>query len=173
MAVRVAYFKLYYPLEFYATFFSVRSKQFDIFSMVKGEAAIIDTLDKLKLKSRTKGEKLSTKEEEILKTLQIAIEMCQRGYSFANISLDKSDGINFIVDRENKQLIPPFITLDGIGEAAANSVPEARKNGVFTSKEDLQRRTLLTQTNIRDLEELGVLEGMKEDERISLFDNFF
>ena len=173
MAVRVAYFKLYYPLEFYATFFSVRSKQFDIFSMVKGEAAIIDTLDKLKLKSRTKGEKLSTKEEEILKTLQIAIEMCQRGYSFANISLDKSDGINFIVDHENKQLIPPFITLDGIGEAAANSVPEARKNGPFTSKEDLQRRTLLTQTNIKDLEELGVLEGMKEDERISLFDNFF
>jgi len=173
MAVRVAYFKLYYPLEFYATFFSVRSKQFDIFSMVKGEAAIINTLDKLKLKSRTKGEKLSTKEEEILKTLQIAIEMCQRGYSFANISLDKSDGINFIVDKENKQLIPPFITLDGIGEAAANSVPEARKNGPFTSKEDLLRRTQLTQTNMKDLEELGVLNGLKEDESISLFDNFF
>ena len=170
MAVRVAYFKLYYPLEFYATYFSVRCDKFDIFSMVKGEAAIINSLDKLKLKSRTKGEKLTPKEEEIIKSLQIAIEMCQRGYSFANISLDKSDGVNFIVDVENRQLIPPFITLDGVGEAAAKSVPEARKDGPFTSKEDLQRRTQLTQTNIKDLEELGVLDGLKEDESLSLFD---
>ena len=170
MAVRVAYFKLYYPLEFYATYFSVRCDKFDIFSMVKGEAAIINSLDKLKLKSRTKGEKLTPKEEEVIKSLQIAIEMCQRGYSFANISLDKSDGVNFIVDVENRQLIPPFITLDGVGEAAAKSVPEARKNGPFTSKEDLQRRTQLTQTNIKDLEELGVLDGLKEDESLSLFD---
>ena len=170
MAVRVAYFKLHYPLEFYATYFSVRCDKFDIFSMVKGEAAIIDSLDKLKLKSRTKGEKLTPKEEEVLKSLQIAIEMCQRGYSFANIDLYKSDAKNFIVDVEHRQLIPPFITMDGLGEAVASSVVEARKNGPFTSKEDLSRRTQLSQTNIKDLEALGVLDGLKEDESLSLFD---
>ena len=172
MAVRVAYFKLHYPLEFYATYFSVRCDKFDIFAMVKGEAAIIDSLDKLKLKSRTKGEKLTPKEEEVMKSLQIAIEMCQRGYSFANISLEKSGATNFIVDKENRQLIPPFITLDGLGEAVANSVVEARKDGPFTSKEDLLRRTQLTQTNVNDLDALGVLKDLKEDESISLFDFF-
>jgi DNA polymerase-3 subunit alpha (Gram-positive type) len=168
MAIRVGYFKVYYPLEFYATFFTVRSKQYDIETMIKGESAIIERLDSLKLRSRTKGEKLSPKEEEIVKTLSIAIEMVQRGYSFSNIDINKSDATKFVVDHVNKCLIPPFITIDGLGEAAALSVVEARKEREFYSIEDLLKRTKLNNTNVKDLQKLGVLDHLDESDQLTL-----
>ena len=170
MAIRVGYFKVYYPLEFYATFFSTRSKQYDIQTMIKGKEAVIDRLDELKLKSRSKVEKLSNKEAEQVKTLHIALEMLQRGYKFSNINLYKSDPVNFVVDHENKSLIPPFTTIDGLGESAAASVKEAREQGEFFSKEDLLRRTKLSSTNVQDLSEMGVLDNLNETDQLSLFD---
>ena len=171
MACRVGYFKIYYPLEFYATFFSTRSKQYDIKTMIAGKEAVIEKLDELKLKSRSKTEKLSTKETEQVKTLNVALEMLQRGYKFANIDLYKSDPINFVVDHENKALIPPFITIDGLGENNAITVKEARESGgKFYSKEDLLRRTKLTSTNVQDLSDMGVLDGLNETDQLSLFD---
>ena len=171
MAIRVGYFKVYYPLEFYATFFSVRSKQYDIETMIKGEQAIINRLEELKLKGKTKGEKLSPKETEQIKTLTIALEMVQRGYKFENINLYKSDPLNFVVDKENNALIPPFITIDGLGESNAITVKEAREEGgEFFSKEDLLRRTKLTSTNVEDLDRLGALDGLSETDQLSLFD---
>ena len=169
-AIRVGFFKIYYPLEYYATFFTVRSKQYDIEAMVKGEDAIIARLEELKAKNNSKREKLSPKESEQLKTLQIAIEMVQRGYKFANIDINKSDATKFIVDHENKQLIPPFITLDGLGENNAVTVIEARKKGPFISKENLAARTGLTQTNIEQLTALGALEGLRDKDQLTLFD---
>ena len=170
MAVRVGYFKIYYPLEFYATFFSVRSKQYDIEVMIKGEQAIIDRLEELKLKGKTKGEKLSPKETEQIKTLSMALEMVQRGYKFENISIERSDSVNFVVDKENNALIPPFITIDGLGESNAVTVEEARKEKPFFSKEDLLRRTKLTSTNVDDLSRMGVLDELNETDQLSLFD---
>ena len=170
MAIRVGYFKVYYPLEFYATFFSTRSKQYDIKVMIKGKEAVINKIDELKLKSRSKTEKLSPKEAEQLKTLNVALEMLQRGYKFANIDIYKSDPLNFVVDKEHNALIPPFITIDGLGENNAITVKEAREQGEFFSKEDLQRRTKLTSTNIQDLSDMGVLDGLNETDQLSLFD---
>jgi DNA polymerase-3 subunit alpha (Gram-positive type) len=172
MAVRVGYFKVYYPLEFYATYFSVRADQYEIDTMIKGEDAIISRYEELKLKSKTKGEKLTPKEEAILDTLSIAIEMVQRGYTFSNISLEKSSATSFIVDKENKTLIPPFSTLDGLGESAATSVIEAREKAPFGSIEDLESRTKLNKTNIEQLKKLGVLKGLPESDQLSLFDFF-
>lgn len=170
MAVRVGYFKIYHPLEFYATFFSVRSKQYDIEVMIKGEQAIINRLEELKLKGKTKGEKLSPKETEQIKTLTISLEMVQRGYKFENINLYKSDPLKFVVDKENNALIPPFITIDGLGESNAVTVEEARKQQEFYSKEDLLRRTKLTSTNVEDLSRMGVLDDLNETDQLSLFD---
>lgn len=170
MAIRVGYFKVHYPLEYYATFFSVRSKQYDIFAMIKGRDAIINRLDELKLKSKSKTDKLSPKEADQIVTLQIALEMVQRGYKFENINLYKSDVTDFIVDHQNKALIPPFTTIDGLGENNAVTVIEARKEGKFFSQEDLLRRTKLTTTNVKDLSELGVLDGMSETDQMLLFD---
>ena len=168
-AVRVGYYKIYYPLEFYATFFSVRCDHYDIVTMIKGENAIIDRLDELKLKSRSKTEKLSPKETDLIKTLSMALEMVQRGYKFENISIERSDSKNFVVDKENKALIPPFITIDGLGENNAQTVVEARKNGPFHSKEELLRRTKLSSTNVEDLSKMGVLDDLDESDQLTLF----
>ena len=170
MAIRVGYFKVHYPLEFYATFFSVRSKQYDIIPMIKGEEAIIDRLEFLKHREKQGGEKLSPKEAEQYKTLQIALEMVERGYKFSNIDLYRSDAVNFVVDHENKALIPPFVTIDGLGENNAVTVIEARKERPFTSKEDLLNRTKLTSTNVKDLTDLHVLDDLPETDQLSLFD---
>ena len=170
MAVRVGYFKIYYPLEFYATFFSVRSKQYDIQTMIKGKDAIISKIEELRTRQRVSNEKLSPKEQEQLKTLINALEMVQRGYKFSNIDLYKSKATDFVVDYENKALIPPFVTLDNLGESAGISVEEARKDGEFFSKEDLLRRTKLTTTNVQDLTDMGVLDSLNESDQLSLFD---
>ena len=170
MAVRVGYFKIYYPLEFYATFFSVRSKQYDIQTMIKGKDAIISKIEELRTRQRVSNEKLSPKEQEQLKTLINALEMVQRGYKFSNINLYKSKATEFVVDYENKALIPPFVTLDNLGESAGISVEEARKDGEFFSKEDLLRRTKLTSTNVQDLSDMGVLDELNESDQLSLFD---
>lgn len=169
MAIRVGYFKVHYPLEYYATFFTVRSKQYDIEAMIKGKNAIINRLDELKLKSKSKTEKLSPKESDQLVTLQIALEMVQRGYKFKNIDLYKSNATEFVIDHENKALIPPFVTIDGLGENNAITVVEARKEGEFYSKENLLRRTKLTTTNVADLTKLGVLDGLTDTDQLSLF----
>ena len=170
MAVRVGYFKIYYPLEFYATFFSVRSKQYDIQTMIKGKDAIISKIEELRMRQRVSNEKLSPKEQEQLKTLINALEMVQRGYKFSNIDLYRSDATRFVVDYETKSLIPPFITIDGLGENNAITVIEARQEGEFFSKEDLLRRTKLTSTNVQDLADMGVLDNLNESDQLSLFD---
>ena len=170
MAVRVGYFKIYYPLEFYATFFSVRSKQYDIKTMIKGKDAIISKIEELRTQQRVSNVKLSPKEQEQLKTLINALEMVQRGYKFENIDLYRSDASNFVVDYENKALIPPFITIDGLGENNAVTVVEERKKGEFFSKEDLLRRTKLTSTNVQDLSDMGVLDDLNDSDQLSLFD---
>jgi len=170
MAVRVGYFKIYYPLEFYATFFTVRSKQYDIKTMIRGKDAIISKIEELRTRQRVSNEKLSPKESEQLKTLINALEMVQRGYKFANIDLYRSDATKFVVDYENKALIPPFITIDGLGENNAITVVEARKECEFFSKDDLLRRTKLTSTNVQDLADMGVLDSLSESDQLSLFD---
>ena len=169
MAIRVGYFKIYYPLEFYATFFSVRSKAYDVEPMLKGREAIINRYTELRDKSRSR-QALSPKEEEQMDTLEVALEMVERGYSFGNIDLYRSDATNFVVDHEHNCILLPFIVLDGLGENAAQSVIEARKNGAFTSKQNLLKRTRLSQTNIAQLDSLGALNSLGETDQISLFD---
>ncbi len=172
-AVRVGYFKIYHPLEFYAVWFSVRSKDYDIKAMLGGLQACEDRFDELKRKINSKDRtiKVTPKEKDIYEMLKIAIEMYQRGFKISNLDLYKSDATNFVVDKENGALIPPFTVIEGLGEAAANSVIEARSGGYkFTSKEDLLKKTKLNQTNVEKLEELKVLEDLGETEQMTLFD---
>lgn len=170
MAVRVGYFKVHYPLEFYATFFSVRSKQYEFKTMLKGEDAITTRIEELRRKMLNRAEKIQPKEVGIFDTLNIAIEMVERGYKFGNIDIYKSDATSFTVDYERGVLIPPFIVLDGLGESAAYSVVEARKEGKFLSKEDLLSRTKLNNTNLEELDRLGVLNELGDTNQISIFE---
>ncbi len=171
MAVRVAWFKLYYPLEFYSVFFSIRSDDWDIETMIAGEEAIKTKLNELNGRRNDRAKPLSNKEINILATLTVALEMVERGYSFSNISLYKSDGKMFIPDHYNKCLIPPFSVIDGCGVAAGNSVVEARNDGKpFLSKEDLLARTKLSRTNVDDLINKGGMEPLRDRNQMSLFE---
>ena len=176
MAVRVAYFKLYYPLEFYAVFFSIRSDAWDIQTMIEGEAAVDAKISALRARQGDRSNPLSNKEDSILETLFVACEMLERGYKFVNIDLYRSDSKMFVVDHEQKALIPPFVVIDGLGATAAKSIIEAREKiypegkRPFISKEDLLTRTKLNGTNMKALEAFHVLDGLGETDQISLFE---
>ena len=170
MAVRVGYFKVYYPLEFYAVWFSVRCDAYDIWTMLAGFEKTKERYEQLTRLLNDRTQKVVKKDEDLHDMFEVCIEMFERGYKFGNIDLYKSDATKFICDKENGLLIPPFIVIDGLGEAAADSVVEARKNGEFKSKEDLLRRTKLNGTNVEDLDRLGVLKGLGESDQMSLFE---
>ena len=168
MSIRVAYFKYYYPLEYYATYFSTRVDQFDIEAMSSGINMIKSRYFDIQNKKNNK-EKLTTKEAALEGFYEVAIEMYNRKIKFTNIDLEKSMDEDFIVDKENNAIIPPFIAIDGLGNAAATSIVEARKQAPFVSKEDLQKRTKLNSTNIKNLEKLGVLKSLNEMDQLDIF----
>ena len=140
--------------------------------MIKGEQSIRKKMQEIDMKLRDNNLKkdVTKKDKDIYSTLELALEMVLRGYSFTNIDLMRSTSKEFIVDPTNtKRLIPPFTSIDGLGESVADTVVEARKNGAFLSKEDLQRRTSLSGTLVKKLESMGVLEGLQEENQMSLF----
>jgi len=167
-AVRVGYFKLYYPLAFYAVYFSTRSDQYDIDAMIKGSDGIKARLTELH--EKTKVEKLSPKEIAIIDTLEMALEMSERGYKFSNIDINKSNAKEFVIDEEHKSLIPPFIVLDGLGDAAAEGIIKARKIKEFSSIEDFKDRAPVSKAQVDKLTKMGVFTDVRENEQLSLFD---
>lgn len=168
MAVKVAWFKLYYPLEYYATFFTIRGDSFDLKTMISGEEEILRVLNDFQ--GQRMNQDLNNRDLNIIENLQLTLEMINRGYKLANVNIYKSQAFEFIVDKENNQIIPPFIVIKALGEGTAQSVVEARKEGAFLSIEDLVSRTRLNTSNIESLKELGALEDLPESNQISLFD---
>ena len=137
--------------------------------MSKGEEAIYKKIEELR-QIKASGKKLSPKDDEIEKCLCIALEMTERGYNISMINLNKSVSRYWIVDKETNSIIPPFNVLDGLGEAAAETVVEARNKRPFMSIEDLQNRTRLSQQHIETLKKMNVLKDLPESDQISLFD---
>jgi len=168
MAVRVAWFKVYHPLEYYAAFFSLRSKQFELATMIQKPSEIFMKIENRRIE-QARGKRMTPKEEEIQYTLRVALEMAERGFSIGNIDLDRSDAELFLIDKEKLAIIPPFIVVDGIGQNAATSVVAARSERAFMSRSDLLERTKLSATNLEDLAKLGVLDHLDESNQLSLF----
>lgn len=169
-AVRVAWWKLYYPREYYAVYFTTRCDAYDIETMIQGRETVYSKYKQI-LNDKQNGVKISNKEEALITVFEIALEMFERGYYFNNISLEESDSQNFILDpHDDKALLPPFTSVDGLGAAVGDSVIEARKENLFLSKEDVVKRTKLTNTQIDFLTKIGVFENMSEENQLSLFD---
>jgi DNA polymerase-3 subunit alpha (Gram-positive type) len=171
MAVRIAWFKVYYPAEYYAVFFSCRCDAYDLETMIAGEAACYKRLSDIRAK-RASGSRgaLSNKEEALEVTLEIAVEMYLRGYHLNPLSLERSEAVNFIVDPDDPHgIIPSFNAIDGMGAAAAESIVAARRERPFYSKEDLQKRTLVNNTQLVLMENLGALDGLADEDQMSLF----
>jgi DNA polymerase III subunit alpha, Gram-positive type len=163
MAVRIAYFKVHHPLYYYAAYFTVRAEDFDIESMSKGSVAIRSKIDEINVK----GLDASNKEKSLLTVLELALEMTERGFSFQKINLYKSASSEFIID--GNSLIPPFNSIPGLGANAAVNIVNARKNGEFLSKEDLQQRGKVSKTILEYLDKQGCLEELPEQNQLSLF----
>ncbi len=165
MGYRVAWFKIYYPIEYYATYFSVRSSDYDIETMILGYDAIKDKIFEI----NNKGMEATNKESSTSSELEIALEMCARGFKFGHIDLYKSHSKNFIIDDDRKTLIPPFRTIDGLGDTAANNIVSERDKRPFLSIEDLQIRAHVSQTIIDRMRSMGILNNMEESNQLSLF----
>lgn len=168
MAVKVAWFKLYKPLAHYATFFTIRGANFDLKTMIGTKEEMLERLHSLDEERRKQA--LNSRDENIYENIQVTLEMFDRGFKIANIDLYKSLASSFVIDEENKALIPPFTVLSGLGEAAAQSVVEARSKETFLSIEDLVSKTKLNSQNIERLKEIGALNDLPEDNQISLFE---
>jgi len=163
MAVRIAYFKLYHPLAYYATYFSVRSSDFDADLLVKGEGVIKSKMDEI----NSLGNNATTKDKNLLTILEICYEMYKRGFRFLKTDIYKSHSNKFLI--EGDCLIPPLNSLQGVGDNAAKLIQESRMDGEFLSIEDLKKRAKLTKTAIEMLSQHGSLKDLGERNQISLF----
>lgn len=162
-AVRTAYFKLYYPIHYYATYFTVRAEDFDLDILCQGYDAILRRIVEIE----EKGFQATPKEKGSISLLEMALEMTARGFSFKPIDLYKSDATKFQV--EDDSLIPPFSAIGGIGENAAKNIAAAKNDGPFLSIEDFQQRSKASKTMIEILSGMGCFRGLPETNQLSLF----
>ena len=164
MAVRIAYFKVHHPLYYYAAYFTIRASDFDLITMIKDKESIKNTVKDMYSRYMDLGKK----EKDVLTVLEIMNEMAHRGFKMQPISLEKSQAFDFII--EDDTLIPPFIAVPGLGENVAKRIVEARKDGPFLSKEDLNKKAGLSQKIIEYLDDLGSLPDLPDKAQLSIFD---
>ncbi|KRN88621.1 PolC-type DNA polymerase III [Ligilactobacillus ceti] len=167
MGLRIAYFKVYLPLIYYAAYFSVRADDFDVVAMANGKATLKAAMKEI----QDKGMEASTKEKNLLTVLELANEMLERGFQFKMVDLEKSDATNWLI--EDNALIAPFSSIPGLGTNVAKQIVAARAEGPFLSKEDLAKRGKVSQTIIDFMTQNDVLTGLPDQNQLSLFDGFF
>ena len=164
MAWRIAYCKINYPLAYYAAFFSIRAKAFSYELMCQGMQHLKNVMADYKKREDT----LSQKEQASLKDMKIVLEMYARGYDFIPIDIFSAKSRSFqIVDGK---LMPSLNSIDGLGEAAADAIVEAAKDGPFLSKDDFRQRTKVSKTIVELMDSLNLLGKLPESNQISLFD---
>ena len=163
MAVRVAYYKVYYPEAYYATYFTVRADDFDADLICKGESAIEAKLEQL----YALGNKVTVKDKGMTTVLELSYELYKRGFKLLKVDIYKSHATKFIIEEDG--IRPPMNALEGVGTNAAKSIMEARRDGEFISKEDIRMRSKASKTVIEALSNHGCLEGLSETNQLSLF----
>ena len=163
MAFRIAWYKVHKPLAFYATFFSVRAKAFDAEFCCGGIAAV-----KKKIREIENNKDATAVEQNLLTTLEVCYEFNLRGFHFDTINIYKSDATKFLITENG--LLPPFVSVHGLGDAAALDTVEKRADRTFVSIEEFsQCCSKLSRTHIEQLKALGAFAGMADTSQITLF----
>lgn len=164
MAWRIAYCKVFYPLAYYAAFFSIRATGFSYELMCQGK----EKLNYFMKDYEKRKDTLSKKEQDTYRDMRIVQEMYARGYEFWPIDLYRAQAKRFqIIDGK---LMPSLSTIEGLGEKAADAVVEAAKDGKFLSKDDFRQRTKVSKTVIDLMGDLGLFGDLPESNQLSLFD---
>ncbi len=162
-AMRIGWFKVYHPLAFYATYFTVRADEFDASTMACGRENVrrrIAELEKM-------GNNMTAKDKSVLTILEVTNEMYSRGIDFMKVNLYESDATKFKIHCNG--LRPPLNSLQGLGANAARAIVEARAQGEFISIEDLKIRAKVSKTVIEILQQNGCLNGIPESSQMCLF----
>lgn len=163
-ALRLGWYKVHRPVEYYAAYFSVRGEDFDGATVIQGREAVRRRMNEISMK----GKEASAKEEAAYSTFQIANEMLARGIEVLPVDLYKSDAKKYVV--ENGKIRLPFSSLAGVGEAAANALAEARETGgPYISVDDLQARSKVSKAVIEMLEQAGSLKELPASSQMTLF----
>jgi DNA polymerase-3 subunit alpha (Gram-positive type) len=164
MAYRIAYCKIFYPLAYYAAYFSIRASSFDYEMMCLGK----DKLAYHIADYEKRMDSLSKKEQDTYKDMKIVREMYARGFEFLPIDIYKSQATRFqIVDGK---LLPALSTIGGLGDKAADGIVDAVKDGPFLSRDDFRNRTKVSKTIVDLMGDLGILGNLPESNQLSLFD---
>ena len=170
MAFRIAYFKVNYPLSYYASYFSVRaSDDFDYLAMCRGFAETKNAMKETKdaKSEKEKNRESATKEKNKLTVFEVVIEFYARGFKFLPVDIYKSDAEKFLISEG--ALLPPLNSIQGLGITAARSIVEGRNAGAFKTVEDIKKRTSLGKSLIEVLKENGILKEIPDDDQLSLF----
>ncbi len=164
MAWRIAYCKVFYPLAYYAAFFSIRATSFSYELMCQGK----EKLNYFIADYERRKDSLTKKEQDTIKDMKIVQEMYARGFTFVPLDLFTAQAHTFqIVDGK---LMPSLDSIEGLGDKAAEAVVEAAKDGPFLSKDDFRQRTKVSKTVIDLMNDLGILGDLPESNQLSLFD---
>lgn len=162
-AYRAAFFKLYHPKIFYATYFSLKIDDVNGHIIIQGEQAIREALANI----QAKGNEATVKENNVAAIFEIVLETLARGIEFAAVDLYQSDPNRVIL--QDSKLLLPLASLDGVGVNAAKNIAAAREEGEFLSIEDMRKRAKVTKTVIEALSNHNCLDGMSETNQLSLF----
>ncbi|HWQ30578.1 MAG TPA: PolC-type DNA polymerase III, partial [Negativicutes bacterium] len=163
MSFRIAYFKVYYPEAFYATYFTVKLDDFDADLIVKG----IDAVKAKWIEIDRLGNNATTKEKNLMTVLEVAYEMYLRGIKLLPVDLYKSDADKFLVTEEG--ILPPLGSLQGLGASAAQNIVNTRQESSYISMDDLRERAKVSKTVIEIMKNHGCLNGLPESNQLSLF----
>ncbi|WP_407926828.1 PolC-type DNA polymerase III [Caproicibacter fermentans] len=161
--LRLGWYKVHRPVEYYAAYFTVRGEDFDGALVMQGREAVRRKMNEIAMK----GKEASAKEESAYSTFQIVNEMLARGIEVLPVDLFKSEAKKYLV--EDGKIRLPFLSLSGVGEAAANSLAEAGKKGPYISVDDLQTRSKVSKSVIETFEAAGVLKDLPKSSQMSLF----
>ena len=167
MAFRIAWYKVHHPLAYYAAYFYRRSEKdgFDAESMIQG----LDTV-KARIKSIQNNPNASAKEQDLLTTLESVYEFYMRGFEFLPVDIYKSDSRKFLI--EDGKLRPPFVSISGLGETAAEDLKKCQGKRFLSIEEVSAACPKVSQTHLEQLKKLGALGELPDSSQVSLFDMF-
>ncbi len=166
MAFRIAYFKIYYPLAYYAAFFSIRASDFDYEKMCQGKAHLLECMAELK----SKGDSRTAKDDGMYDDMRLVLEFYARGFEFMPIDVYKAKARHFqIIDGK---LMPSLGSINGLGGKAAEQIYDVASRERFVSRDDFKHKCKVGDTIAKTMAELGILDNLPESDQISFADFF-